>query len=85
MRGHAAVEVNGESILEFTDVQTGHLRERGGDLLYRAVEAVDDGDDLGAQARREEHDLMNISVTDQRAKDLAPLVLEHRRTLEEIQ
>ena len=59
--------------------------ERRRDLLDRPVEPVDDRDDLGAQARRDEDRLVDVALAEQGAQDLAPLVLEDGDALEQVE
>ena len=49
------------------------------------MKTINNGYDFGAQARRKEHNLVNVSLTDERTKDLAPLLLQYRRALKKLE
>ena len=80
-----AVEVHREVVREGVRGQIGGLGERVGDLLNRPVEPVDDRDDLGAQARRDEDRLVHVALAHQGSKDLTPLVFGDTGPFEEVQ
>ncbi len=79
------LEVDRQPVLKFDEGQARSLGQDLGDLGHRVVEPVNYRDDLGAKTGGDENRLVNVAMAHERAQHLRPLVLGHRRALQEIE
>jgi len=79
------VEADGEVALDLVDGQVGLLGKEHADLVDRVVEPVDDGVDLRAQARGEEHGLFEVHAVAQPPEHLGQVGLTDRDPFEQFE
>ncbi len=80
-----SVEVDRLVLLELDRRQARSLSQEGDDVFDRIVEAIDDGVDLGAQARREERYLLEVLMGVEGGEDLAGVAVGHGDALEHVE
>ena len=81
--GDVVVEADGGPRRQLVGRDAGVLGEDLVDLGHRIVEAVDDRIDLGAQAGREDHGLLQVAAVAQRRQHLVQISVADRHRLEE--
>ena len=80
--GDVVVEADGGPRRQLVGGHAGVLGEHLVDLGHRIVEAVDDRVDLGAQAGREDHGLLQVAAVAQRRQHLVQVSVADRHRLE---